>query len=163
MKLFLAASAYVLISVSAHASPGEKRLSLGGGLSLLDAESRIPGAGFNGMFEWGVSEAFSLTGTLHLGGHYRSEFAGIGGATVGATYVIDVLKYVPYFSVGGGVLLATDENFSTHLQPTISAQLGIDWLDRTTHWGVYVQALSFAGEYSVFSTGVRWGWRWGFF
>jgi hypothetical protein len=87
----------------------------------------------------------------------------LGGATVGVTYAIDVLRYVPYAGIGLG-LAVVGGPVDTAAKPYLELGIGLDVLQsRTWSWGVDARFSSFASGIAIFTIGPRITLRWGYF
>lgn len=169
--LSLCVLSLVLLSPSAvQADEGESALSLnaaGIGFSVPDHSPKGGSLGFD--YERGITDILWLRasaggGVLRDGG--SPAYAGY--SEVGITYVIDVLRYVPYINLGvGGVYLHVDEpgdDFENGLKPLISVGAGVDLHTRRGRsYGIFTRYESFLGRSALFLGGARMSWRWGFF
>ncbi|HUS66856.1 MAG TPA: hypothetical protein VMZ28_20100, partial [Kofleriaceae bacterium] len=91
-----------------RADDGERALSISAGYSSFAIPEHEPPGGALGVeYEHGIGDTMwfraAAAGGVY-GGDDGAAYAGIG--SVGITYVVDVLKYLPYLHAGvGGVLL----------------------------------------------------------
>lgn len=112
--------------------------------------------GFGDDAAWRVQ----LAGSIYGGG----GIAGTGLATVGLTYRLDVLRYVPYAAIGVGVLARGGGPFATGFEPALEVGGGVDVLrGRARSWGVAAAITSFASDTTTLTVTVRSTWRWGYF
>ena len=175
----LAIAALAVAASPAIADEGETTLSAYGGFASFaidaeDSDDTSTGLGFG----LGVDYERGLTETLWLrlsgGGALYSgrPTSASGQATIGLTYVFDVLKYVPYGHVGaGGAVLWADRApgepepmRETSLVPLIELGGGLDILSGDDFsWGVHLRLQSFVTQTALFTAGLRLSWRWGFF
>lgn len=163
----------VLVASSAWAGTGENALSLGGGYATYatpsdqDDEVRSPtvGAAATATFERGVSD-YAAWRVRAVGAVYTSAAgtAGSGLVTLGLSYRVDVLKYVPYVAVGIGGLVRGGGPFSTGIEPALEIAGGIDWLrGRNRSLGIDLAMTGFASDTTTLAVTVRSTWRWGYF
>jgi hypothetical protein len=151
---------------AAGAAEDERALSLSLGYAAFHLDERSPqGAQLGLVFERGVSDAVNLRAAAAAGLHADAGSAvGSAQAVLGITYLIDVLKYVPYVSAGAGALFVAGGALDSGLQPMIELGLGLDVLSsRTFSWGLELRAGAFLEGGGLLSAGVRTSWRWGFF
>ncbi len=130
------------------------------------------GAGLGGDFELGLTQALWLRFSMGAGLYSGRPTSASGQATIGFTYVFDVLRYVPYAHLGiGGVALYADETpladhsmNTTNFHPLIEIGAGVDILSASDYsWGLHVRAESFIDRTALFLAGARLSYRWGFF
>lgn len=151
----------------AAADEGESAVSVGLGFaSFAITEHDGLGAGLGIDYERGLSDAFWLRASA-AGAYYRAGDAGAayaGQATVGLTYVIDVLKYVPYLHIGAGGAVLGGESIDADVHPLAEIGVGLDILARRgLSYGPFARLGSFFDDSALLSAGVRLTWRWGFF
>ena len=169
----------MLSAASAVADEGEKALSVYGGIASFavdDSESDETSTGLG--FGVGVDYEHGLTETIWLrisggGALYTGRPTSASGqATLGLTYVFDVLKFVPYGHVGiGGAVLWADRApgepepmRDTTAVPLVELGGGLDVLSNPDFsWGVQLRVQSFVTRTALFTGGLRLSWRWGFF
>jgi hypothetical protein len=85
----------------------------------------------------------------HLGGaiYGGGGVVGSGLATIGLSYRLDVLRYVPYAAVGVGVLVRGGGPFAAGVEPALEIGGGVDVLrGRARSWGVAAAITSFASD-----------------
>lgn len=158
----------------ADAAEGEKVLSLvpaygawsvtqGEGMSHESIE--VQGGQLGVDFERGLSDTLWLRGSAFGGAYDAPEgLAWAAGVTVGITYAIDVLRYVPYANLGAGAMVIGGDGVDTAVKPVIELGIGVDVLEsRTFSWGLVARFDAFASSATFFSIGPRVSWRWGFF
>lgn len=129
-------------------------------------ETLTPTAGATVQATWerGLGDAAAWrvhgAGALFVGG----GVAGTGLVTVGLSYKLDVLRYVPYAAVGAGVLVHGGGPFTTLVEPALEVGGGVDVLrGRARSWGVAAAVTGFASDTTTVSVTVRSTWRWGYF
>jgi len=116
-------------------------------------------------YERGLSDAFWLRAAAG-GAYYRRDEGGAyaGSGAVGLTYVVDVVKYVPYLSVGLGAVFLDGAAIDGELHPTVEIGIGLDFLTRRgLSYGAFARFGSFLEDSSFFTAGLRMTWRWGLF
>ncbi len=169
----LAAAVAALLCARAHpAAAGEddRSLSLSGSYATYSIPDHAPaGAALGLEYERGFSDAMSF----RVGGGGGIYFASLGEdgktsysthATVGITYLFDVVRYVPYATVGLGGIWIFGGGQDAKLNALVEFGVGLDILQsRRFSWGVQARLESFVQETSFFTAGVRATWRWGFF
>jgi len=156
----------------ARAGDGEQAVSTGLGYATYAApdpagrETLTPTGGIElaAGYERGFGEAAGWrvrgTGALYAGG----GLAGTGTLTIGLTYRLDVLRYVPYVAVGVGALVRGGGPLSTQIEPALEITAGVDWLrSRSRSWGIEAGVTGFARDTTTVSVGLRTTWRWGYF
>ncbi|MEZ4402069.1 MAG: hypothetical protein R3B06_18730 [Kofleriaceae bacterium] len=167
--------ALVVLSVGAHAAhagEGERALSVGLGLATYatpDAEMKetltpTGGATAGVTFERALGDEVSVRADLGLAAYVGGGTVGVGLATVGLVYRIDILKYVPYVEVGVGALGRTGGPFATGVEPALRIGGGVDILrGRARSVGVTAAMTGYATSTTTFQVGLRSTWRWGYF
>lgn len=151
---------------TALASDGEHALSvsLGYGTYLVpdySPDGAVLGLsyrrGFSDAFAWRVSGGGGLY-------HGADQLTYSGHMTFGLTYLLDVLKYVPYIEVGAGAIVIAGGDAGTDVSPLVQVGVGLDVLrSRTFSYGLHLEFESLLQETSFFHAGVRATWRWGYF
>lgn len=112
--------------------------------------------GFGDYASWRVHGA----GALYGGGGVVTS----GLVTAGLSYRVDVLRYVPYVTVGLGGMVLAGGPFETGIEPVLELGAGVDWLrGRSRSWGLSGNLTGFASETITLSVSVRSTWRWGYF
>ena len=165
----LLALSVLLAPATAAAVDGESLLSatpLVSWLTLTARPSDVTGLG-GGLaidYQRGLSDTWwfraAAAGALHDSDDGRLW---LGSATVGLTYAIDVLRYVPYTGIGLGVAVVGGP-VDTAAKPYLELGLGLDVLQsRTWSWGVDARLSSFASGIAIFTIGPRITLRWGYF
>jgi hypothetical protein len=158
--------AALLADRPAAADEGESALSVGAVFSTFTIDEYDgPGGGLSFDYERGLSDAFwlrlSATAAVHDGGDgaiYTPQ------ATIGLTYVIDVLKYVPYLHAGLGVVQLVGSELDAEYHPLAEIGIGLDLLvSRERSYGFFARAGTYLEDSAFITAGVRMTWRWGFF
>lgn len=162
--------AALLAPALAHASEGEKALSVGAAYTAVsvsqDDKARTGQGGVVTLeYEYALGDAYGVRATATGGPlHGPDGWAYGAAASVGLTYRFDVVKYVPYFGAGAGALLLGGSGYERAIRPVLELNVGLDVLrSRTSSWGLDVRLASFVGSTVVFTIGPRFSWRWGYF
>jgi hypothetical protein len=152
----------------AAADEGESALSIDlafESFAVGDHDGQGGGLGFE--YERGLSDAFWLRGAAAGAVYHGSEGEGTtyaGRASVGLTYVIDVLKYVPYLQAGLGGVAVGGGALDTEVHPVAEVGIGLDLLARRgLSYGMFARVGSYLGDSAFLTVGLRTSWRWGFF
>jgi len=155
-----------LLAGPARADDGESALSLSAGYaSFAIPEHEPPGGALGLELEHGLSDVFWLRAAAS-GGIYGADggpsYAAQG--TIGITYVVDVVKYVPYLHAGIGGVGIFGGALDRQLHPVAELGAGLDILARRDlSWGPWLRLASFLDDSEFVSGGLRLSWRWGFF
>lgn len=160
------ACACVIGSAPAAASDGESALSVSANYATYITPDYSPNGGVIGLsFERGFSDVLAWRIAGGGGVYYGAEQITYSGhATFGFTYLLDILKYVPYVEAGVGGILIAGGDAGTSIHPLIQVGVGLDILkNRTFSYGVHLQFETLLQQTSFFTVGARATWRWGFF
>ena len=80
------------------------------------------------------------------------------------TYALDVLRYVPFVSIGAGGAVIGGGGVDPGWRSFIELGVGLDVIESPTFsWGVAARFDSFASQVAYFAIGPRVSWRWGYF
>lgn len=163
----------LLVAVAVWAAPrpaladeGESALSLSAGYQSFTVPKHAPPGGGLGLeYERGLGQAFSLRAAAGGGLFGDSGELSYGGqATLGLTYVVDIIKYVPYLTGGLGATVLGGGSVDTEVHPVVELGAGIDLLTRRSlSYGAWVRVASFLDDSALYGAGFRVTWRWGFF
>jgi hypothetical protein len=159
----------VLCALPAAAAPGESSFALVAAYTAVDDQQTVAGrtvdttgSGALAALELAhaVTDSVWLRGGLGAGvAALAGEARPVGVATAGITYTIDVLRYVPYVGLGGGVVLVNG-----HVGPALDLAVGIEVQESAGFgWGIEGRLEAFAGRQTVFFAGPRVAWKWGYF
>lgn len=168
----IAAAAIALHAGVATAGDGETAVSAAVGFATYatpdeDDEAMLtPTAGgtLQATYERGFGDYASVRGHLAGAIYGGGGTAGTGLATIGLSYRLDVLRYVPYAAVGVGVLVRGGGPFATGVEPALELGGGVDILrGRDRSWGFAAAITSFASDTTTVTVTVRSTWRWGYF
>jgi hypothetical protein len=116
-------------------------------------------------FQRGFGDSFWLRfgaagGALSVDG----AASGAAVATVGLTYAVDILRYVPYVGIGAGGVVVGGGALETHFDPVLDLAVGIEvQSSRRFAYGIEARLESFAGQTTVFVVGPRIAFKWGYF
>lgn len=169
---FVVAALGVVATPAARAGDGERAVSLGLGYATYATPNAAAdqtltptaGAAVAATYERGFGADTAWRADLVLGGYLGGGTAGSALATIGLSYRVDVLKYVPYLEVGIGALIHAGGPFETGAEPALRLGGGVDWLrGRARSFGVAVAMTSFASDTTTLAVSVRSTWRWGYF
>lgn len=156
----------------AVAGDGESAASVAAGFATYatpdedEEETLMPYGGLTlqATYERGIGDYASVRGHLAGAIYGGGGVAGSGLATIGLSYRLDVLRYVPYAVVGVGVLARGGGPFEAGVEPALEIGGGVDVLrGRDRSWGVAAAVTSFASDTTTLTLGARMTWRWGYF
>lgn len=158
----------------AWAGDGENAVSAAAGFATyatpnedMDETLRPTGGGaIAATFERGFGDyaAWRVHGAGAIYGGGEGGMAESGLLTLGLSYRVDVLRYVPYVAVGVGGIVRSGGPFDTGVEPVLELAGGVDWLrGRDRSWGVAGSLTGFASDTTTFSLSIRSTWRWGYF
>jgi hypothetical protein len=150
----------------ARAGEDDRSLSVSLSYGLYSIPDHSPSGSVLGLdYERGFSEALSFRASTGAGVYFADEGRSYSGhLVVGITYLLDVLKYVPYVNLGVGGILLGGGGVETDLSALLEMGVGLDVLhSRSFSYGVVVRFESYIQETSFFTAGARLTWRWGFF
>lgn len=154
-------------SDGARAAEGENvaSVSLGfSGYTLADQNEAARGLLLGGEYERGVTDGLWLRAQGGVGGYPFGEWSVSADASVGITYAIDVLRYVPYVQGGVGALAVAGPGVERDLYPLLEAGAGVDILrSRSFSYGIQARVEAFFEGTAFFTAGARLSYRWGFF
>lgn len=168
------AVALLLVPGIANAVEGEQALSLSARVASLTVTETVDGrnvdrsgvgGGLSLDYQRAVSDTLwlraAIAGTTHA---IAAEATFAGHATVGVSYAVDVLRYVPYVSAGLGTSVIGGGVLDLQVKPYFELGLGLEIISSTTFsWGVDARFASFLSTAAVFMIGPRVSWRWGYF
>jgi hypothetical protein len=101
-----------------------------------------------------------------VGGYYfvpDGKAWGAGG-TLGFTYAVDVLRYVPFFQLGVGGLYLSGDGVDAGFKTVVELGLGLEVIQSRSHsFTVVGKVDTFASTAVFLSLGARYSWRWGYF
>lgn len=166
--ILLAISGTVTIATEASASRGEK--AIGVSVSYGAVGDLVDGAVLGLSHDRGIGEVLFLHLSAGGGAFFGAQTLYGGHATVGLKYLLfDVVKYVPYVSLGAGATLLSGDNVDMEVNPRLELGLGLDLLSsRTFSYGLMARfeitpprAAFEQGQ--MFTFGAKVAWKWGFF
>jgi hypothetical protein len=159
----------------ASAGEGEKTLGLGIDYSTWAVDQDHPGTEHDSITAQGANLAadyeYGWNDTLWLRASVAGGFSSVplgsawsGGGTVGITYALDVLKYVPFAQAGVGALVIGGDGVDVEVRPVVELGIGLAVLtSRTFSWGFVARFDSYGSQALFFTVGPRLTWRWGYF
>jgi hypothetical protein len=157
----------------AWAGEDDRSFSVDLGFTTFTAgEELLPYGGFAGVeYDRGISESFAWRLAASGALLYEDGNEDLDGGMVwraqavgGLVYLFDVLKYVPYATIGLGAVARGGGPVETDLHPVLELGGGLDLLrSRTFSWGGYVRVSSYLDDEAAFTIGGRATWRWGLF
>ena len=176
------AGALLLAPREAHAVERQHHFGLDPSLSMLKVDDKSTlsvGGGFGAHYTYGISDQFNFMAVLNASrvaanqeqDHPDSPHtrpANVAHALAGVGYVIDVLRWVPYFGVlGGGYYLSGGTLDSAVVAFGGAVQLGLDY-QLSRHWAIGAAGqqhfiLTKIGDYpSYTNVMLRFEYMWGF-
>jgi hypothetical protein len=170
----LALLAVLAAPPAAHAADGESALSVSADFASLIVDQGTTTrpnekSGVGGLigidYQRGFGDSFWLRGGLGagaLGVNGQAGYAAVG--TVGLTYAVDVLKYVPYVGIGAGGVLVGGGALNTHVDPVIDLAAGIE-VQQSPSFSFSVEGRfeSVWAKTTLFIIGPRASFKWGYF
>jgi hypothetical protein len=166
MRILAAVLVLAAAGGPARADEGESSLSISAGYAgLVIPDHEPPGGGAGVEYERGLSEVFWVR-AAGAAGVYATDGGPSYGAqgTLGLTYVVDVVKYVPYLHAGIGAVGLFGGELESQLHPVAELGAGLDILARRDlSWGPWLRLASFIDDSAFVAGGLRLSWRWGFF
>ena len=128
-QLALALSFGALLSTRASAYEDRLTLDASVGYSGLPGSDELPehGAHFGLSAGWGINDAWGIQGNLGFSRHPDSSPLNIGLIGLETTYLLDIVRFVPFFGAGiDGLMTVRDRqvqgDFGLH------ALIGVDFL-----------------------------------
>jgi len=184
----LAAAALTIAAVSfaappAHAIERQHHLGLGPSLGILSIDGKSTasiGGGGSIHYAYGLSDQWNLTiegGSVVVAANQKQDFeyspknrpSTVDHAGIGIAYVIDILRWVPYVGLQGGMyrLAGGDALAETLFLPGVSIGVGLDYqLNRQFAVGVAGRQhfmVSKLDTYPSYTTAVlRFEYMWGY-
>jgi hypothetical protein len=150
----------------ARADDGESALSISAGYSSFAIPEHEPPGGALGLeYEHGIGDSMWVRAAAAGGVYGGDEGAAYAGlASLGITYVVDVLRYLPYLHAGVGGALLGGGALDTQAHPLVELGAGVDLLrGRDLSYGLWARVGSFIDDSATVGAGFRVTWRWGFF
>ena len=134
----------------------EREWHLGGGLGAAVPPLYVIGPALNAYAAYGLTDAFDVRLELGMSGHDRSGppawFYGLKGAF---TYKLDVIQWIPWIGVSGGVMLMAKGDWPLESrQGTAGAIAGLDYAwNRHFGLGLAVSADYLFRDAALYGTG----------
>lgn len=150
----------------ARAGEDDRALSVSLSYGTFSIPDHTPKGSVLGLdYERGFSEVLAFRASTGGGVYFEDGSRSYSGHLVlGITYLMDVLKYVPYVNAGVGCILLGGGDVDLDLSALLEFGVGLDVLhSRTFSYGAVVRFESYIQETAFFTAGVRATWRWGFF
>ncbi len=170
----VACLAAALVPAGAAAQEGMQGISLTPSFATFTVNQTVAGRAIdrdgNGGaltldYQHGIGDTFWLRASAG-GGAFAAEgqAAYAGTASVALVYAVDVLRYVPYISAGGGALLVGGGALETQVRPVLELGAGLEVEESPSFsWGIDARLGSFATQSTIFTIGPRLSWKWGYF
>ncbi len=134
--------AFLASSQDARAAEGVKRIGIQGGFAGVTGEGSFAGGGGGVSFGYSVTDAITIGASATATSNQVADTGGrswIFAQSIGATYALDVIQFVPYFGVYAGVYEMTGGGLpKTRVKGGAQLALGLDW--------VYSRSLTFGLE-----------------
>jgi hypothetical protein len=150
---------------SAHAGADDRALGVSLAYAALAVPGRSPQGGAVALdYSHGLGDAVSLRVAL-LGGALveDGDATTVGQGIAGISYALDILKYVPYVTLGAGAAVSGGAGGAA-LHPEIELGLGLDVLrGRSLSYGPFARVAAYLDESTLVTVGVRVATRWGIF
>jgi hypothetical protein len=163
-----------LCAAPAFAADGESAISVSADFAslIVDQGTTIrpnEKSGVGGLvgvdYQRGFGDSFWLRGGLGaaaLGVNGQTGYAAV--ATVGLTYAVDILKYVPYVGIGAGGVLVGGGALDTHVDPVIDLAAGIELqTSPSLSFSIEARLESLWSKTTLFVIGPRASFKWGYF
>jgi len=148
----------------ALAGAGEQSLSIEPGFGLLDQDGTRYGGSLGATYAYRLGDRFALRASAAAGAYYDNDAAYSTQALASIAYTFDVLRYVPWASVGLGGIATFGPDVGECLDPIAEVAAGLDILhSRSFSYGLFVRYESLFQETSYAAGGLRLNWHWGFF
>jgi hypothetical protein len=164
----------------AGADEGESAFSVGGYYSTLSVPDHSPlGGALELDYEYGVTDVLWLRASAGGGLYFESDDdagkprhrAQMARASVGISYALDVLRYVPYVNLGLGAAHVSGTDLDEDadppqegFHPLVQIGGGLNILSSPEFsWGLQFRFENFLGKTALFLVGARASFRWGFF
>lgn len=182
MRVLVLALALLLVALPAGAVENQQHIAIAPmvGILKVDGKSTLSvGGGGELQYAYGLTDQLNLTASASQAVVARNQGqdtpktprdrpGAIGQGSVGLTYVLDILRWVPWGGVEGGLYWLTGGTLpSTLLAPGGSAALGLDY-QLTHHIAVGVEGrehfvLTRLSTYPAYTTALLrfeyiWGW-----
>ena len=162
------------LAPTARAAEGESSISVAASFAALlvdqgtggrSDEKTGQGALVGVAYQRGFGDSFWLR--VGVGGGAASSRDQVGSfwvGTVGLTYAVDILKYVPYVGLGAGVVAVAGGPFDTHVDPVVDLAAGIEVQSSASFaYGIEARFDAVATKTTLFTIGPRLVWKWGYF
>jgi hypothetical protein len=164
----------LLVPATALAADGESAISITPGFATFSVSQTVAGrprdrTGIGGAltvdYQHGFGDSFWVRAAVG-GGAFAAEgsSAYAGTASLALVYAVDVLRYVPYISAGGGALAVGGGALETQIRPFLELGVGLEVEQSPGFaWGIDARLGSFASQSTEFTIGPRVSFKWGYF
>jgi hypothetical protein len=157
----------VLVASRGNAGASEDDRALSGSIHftyMAIPEHSLSGGALGVEYERGLSDSVSFRAAGGGGLYWGDGAAYAAHAVVGLTYLVDVLKYVPYFTAGVGAIGQAGAAIPSEIHPALQLGAGLDILhSRTFSYGVQASYLTYSADAQFVTVGGRLTWRWDLF
>jgi hypothetical protein len=158
-----------LLTIQQSSAAYERQWRVGGGLGLATLQGAGLGAAIDTHGAYGLSDMFDVHIELLGSRHTRETDFNVLSASTGVSYKIDVLQWIPYVILMGGVYHYGGEggpNGERGIEPGASVGGGLDYLfSRDLAVGAqlrqhasFTDGLSFPYFSATLRAEYRWGW-----
>lgn len=149
------------IGPAAHADPGEQAIALSLGYGTFSIPEHSPNGTTLGIdYERAIWDVLWLRASAAGGVYFDDGRSYSGHATAGATYHLDILRFVPYASAGAGAILIGGGGIETDLYPLIELGGGLDFQHTARlSYGVQVRFETLLERTSLVTAGFRMSWK----
>ena len=155
------ALAMAAVCPAARADPAEQAIAVSLGYGTFSIPEHSPQGTTLGIdYERAIWDVLWLRGSAAGGVYFDSGTSYSGHATAGATYHLDILRFVPYASVGAGAILIGGGGIQTELYPLIELGGGLDFQHSARlSYGVEIRFETLLERTSLLTAGLRMSWR----
>lgn len=158
--------ALVVLGLAPRAQAFEREWHLGGGLGAALPPVYVMGVAANAYAAYGLTDAFDARVELSLSAHDRSGPPAWFYAAKGVfTYKLDVIQWIPWVGVSGGVMLLAKGDWPlAWTQGTVGGMAGLDYAwTRNFGLGLAVSADYLVHDADLYGAGFlraeyRFGW-----
>ena len=154
----------VLASPRINADPKEVRLGGDSGYALLAGSESMPGYGFGVRAGYGLTWEITLVLEARYSKHIPATKHGQMVAVLsGVEWALDVLRFVPFFSIETGAYFAQDPSFGSTTDVGFALGIGVDYrVNRSFSAGLYGRYHLVASNVNKFPAYVDTGLRFAF-
>jgi len=160
--------------LAASAGEGESSLSAIAGFASFTVNQTVSGRGLDRSgagasltvdFQHGIGDTFWVRASAGGGGFAaEGQAAWAGTGSVALVYAVDVLRYVPYISLGGGAVVLGGGALQSQARPFVELGVGLEVEQSPSFaWGLDARLGSFVTQATMFTIGPRVAFKWGYF